>query len=188
MAAGRVVFCEGKSDKVFLECVARQMKIDNLEMIPIQAGVSCLEEIAPQIKRRHDEGSLVALILDANSDPAGRRNELALRIADLALPVFRTFLLPNDQDSGCLETLLQCLAVDKHRVIHDCFTHYEQCLRDSGSSYKLPHVKGKVYAYCEALGIETQDWKRDYTDTQFWNLEAAEIEPLKLFLQGLASE
>lgn len=184
MAAGRVVFCEGKSDKVFLKCVVRQMKIDNLEMIPVEGGVASLEKIAPEIRRRHDEGRLVALILDANSDPAGRRDELALRIADLALPVSRSFLLPNDQDSGCLETLLQRLAVDEHRVIYDCFAHYEQCLRDSASNYELPHVKGKIYAYCEALGIE----ERDYTDTQFWNLEAAEIEPLKLFLQGLASE
>ena len=186
MASGRVVFCEGKSDKVFLECVVRQMKIDNLEMIPMEGGVSCLEKVAPQIRRRHDEGRLVALILDANSDPASRRNELALKITDLALPVSGTFLLPNDQDSGCLENLLEQLAVEDGRAVYDCFARYEQCLRDAGSHYKLPHVKGKVYAYCEALGVETRDGKRDYTDAQFWNLEAADIEPLKLFLRKLA--
>lgn len=188
MAAGRVVFCEGKSDKIFLECVARQMKIDNLEMIPIGGGVSYLEKIAPQIRRRHGEGKPAALILDANSDPADRRRSLDDAVARFELPVTDSFLLPNNGDPGCLENLLEQLAVERGQAIHDCFARYERCLRDSGRDFELPHVKGKVYAYCEALGIEPRDWKRDYTDARFWNLEAAEVEPLKRFLRGLAGE
>ena len=186
MAVEGVVFCEGKSDKTFLDCVARQMRIDNLRTISIGGGISSLGKVATEIRRRRDEGRRVALILDANSDPVDRRRSLADAVARLNLPVTDSFLLPNDRDPGCLENLLEQLAVENGRAIYDCVAGYEQCLRDSGSSYELPHVKGKVYAYCEALGIETRDWKRDYTDTQFWNLEAAGLAPLKRFLSSLA--
>lgn len=76
MAVAGVVFCEGKSDKTLLDCVTRQMNIENLEMVPIEGGVSHLHKVAPQIRRRHDEGKRVALILDANSDPVDRRQSV----------------------------------------------------------------------------------------------------------------
>lgn len=186
MAVEGVVFCEGRSDKTFLDCVTRRMKIENLEMAPIGGGVSHLAKIAPQIRRRHDEGRRVALILDANSDPAGRRRSLDDTLAQLELTVFETFLLPNNRDPGCLEDVLEGLAVEDHRAIYDCLANYEECLMDCGPEYQAPHAKGKIYAYCEALGIETRDRERDYTDDRYWNLEAAEMEPLKQFLQRFA--
>lgn len=186
MAVEGVVFCEGKSDKIFLDCVTRWMKIENLEMVPIEGGVSHLDNIAPQIRRRHDEGRRVALILDANSDPADRRRSLDGTLDRLELTVFDTFLLPNDRDPGCLEDVLEGLAVEDHRAIYDCLANYEKCLMDCEPEYRPPHAKGKIYAYCEALGIETRDRERDYTDGQYWNLDATGLDPLKLFLRKLA--
>lgn len=187
MAVAGVVFCEGKSDKTLLDCVTRQMNIENLEMVPIEGGVSHLHKVAPQIRRRHDEGKRVALILDANSDPVDRRQSVDDTLAQLELAVFDTFLLPNDHDPGCLEDVLEGLAVEDHRAIYDCFADYEKCLMDCGPEYHSLHAKGKIYAYCEALGIETRDRERDYTDDRYWNLEAAGLGPLKLFLQKLAN-
>lgn len=188
MAIEGIVFCEGKSDRTFLDCVTHRMKIENLEMIPIEGGVSHLHMVAPQIRRRHDEGRRVAVILDANSDPVDRQETLDDALAQLELTVFDTFLLPNNRDPGRLEDVLEGLAVEDHRAIYDCLASYEKCLMDSAPEYHPPHAKGKIYAYCEALGIETRDRERDYTDNRYWNLEAAELEPLKQFLQRLANE
>jgi hypothetical protein len=182
-----VVFCEGTSDKTLLDGVTRRMKIANLEMVPIGGGISHLDKIAPQIRRRHDEGRRVGLILDANSDPADRRRSLDNALARLELTVFDTFFLPNNRDPGCLEDVLEGLAVEDHRAIYDCLANYERCLMDCGPGYQAPHAKGKIYAYCEALGIETRDRERDYTDNRYWNLEAAALEPLKQFLKRFAS-
>ena len=180
------IFCEGKSDKPFLECLAQHLRISNLKLIGIGGGVSRLRSVDPKIRREYDRGRKIAVILDANSDPQSRRRELRQRIAELKLPIDREFLLPNDDEPGELETLLQRLAVDDHAVIHDCFDQYERCLSDSKRSYKQPDLKGRIYAYCEALGIETHYDERDYTDGRYWNLEAAALAPLRDFLQKLA--
>ena len=42
------VFCEGKSDKVFLECLARYLRILNIEFVRIGGGVSHLKSVAPE--------------------------------------------------------------------------------------------------------------------------------------------
>ena len=180
------IFCEGEADKRFLECLVQHLRISNLEFKEIKGGVSMLRHTAQQIRRKHDVGKKIAVILDADLDPRSRRKELLRQKGELRLPIDREFLLPNDDSPGELETLLQRLAVKDHAVIHDCFDQYEQCLSDSKRSYKQPDPKGRIYAYCEALGIETADDKRDYADVRYWNLEAAALAPLRDFLQELA--
>ena len=48
-----------------------------------------------------------------------------------------------------------------------------------------PVAKGRIYAYCEALGIETHAARRDYSDPSCWDLGTPALEPLKQFLVGL---
>lgn len=180
------IFCEGRADKRFLECFAKYLRTSNVRFIRLGGGVSRLRTMDPRIRLEHDGGKSVAVILDANSDPQSRRLELRQEVMALKLPICRDFLLPNNDEPGCLETLLRWLAVHDHAVIHDCFDQYERCLSDAGPSYDPPHIKGRIYAYCEALGIETSDRERDYTDRRYWNLDVAELAPLKNFLQELA--
>ena len=94
-------------------------------------------------------------------------------------------MLPNDQDPGCLETLLQELAIDGHFAVHDCFERYKGCLTQLDGDYSLPGIKAKIYAYCEACGVEPRGTKRDYGDDEVWNLDANAVGPLKEFLCGL---
>ena len=93
--------------------------------------------------------------------------------------------MPNDQDSGDLETLLEWISVAEHRIVYDCFEEYESCLQKQNKSYLIPNRKAKVYAYCEALDIETNESRRDYCDPQHWDLNAPAIVPLKQFLATL---
>ena len=78
--------------------------------------------------------------------------------------------------------MLEAIAAEKHKVIHHCFSKYEDCLLDLPHSYTVPGLKAKIYAYCEALGIEPKPEDRDYADDQYWNLEEPALDGLKEFL------
>ena len=49
-------------------------------------------------------------------------------------------------------------------------------------------MKARIYAYCEALGVETNAKKRDYRDSAYWNLDTPALEPLRAFLRGLQGD
>ena len=112
------------------------------------------------------------------------------REMNLGFPLRTTivFLLPNDCDPGCLETLLEWIAVPDHRVVYECFREYETCLHSYSKSYRLPNLKARIYAYCEALSIESYHSKRDYSDPLYWDLNASALEPLKQFLLDLQAD
>ena len=177
-------FVEGKGDLRFLKCLMRHVGISGVALEVI-GGVSALGKVSQQIHRKHDSGHRITVILDANSDPEGRREEFNRVQAKHALPVECLFLVPNDREPGSLETLLEQAAVSGHRAIYGCLDAYERCLKAGCKSYRGPQPKGRVYAYCEALGIDTHVDKRQYDNQAYWNLDAPALEPLKNFLAGL---
>ena len=133
-----------------------------------------------------NEGNRLGVILDANSDCQQCQSELTKTIKELGIRVEKTFLLPDNAGTGCLETLLEKIAVKPHQDIYNCFNEYEACLRLRNTNYRLPGDKARVYAYCSALGVESHQDKRDYCDTRHWNLDNAPVlQPLKRFLQSL---
>lgn len=74
--------------------------------------------------------------------------------------------------------------MEPHQKIYNCFKDYEGCLHRNG--YRIPGGKAMIYAYCNALDIETQPSRRDYCDAKHWNLDnATALQPLKQFLQSL---
>ncbi len=150
----------------------------------IGGGVSKLASVEPQIQRKRDEGRCIAVVLDADSDAGSRRAEFFERKQVLDLPVDRLFLLPNDRNPGSLETVLEQVAVHPHVAVYNCLDEYRRCLRKH-DGYGGPSPKGRIYAYCEALGIETHAARRDYSDPSCWDLGTPALEPLKQFLVGL---
>lgn len=183
MTAWRV-YVEGDSDNRFLECLADHMHITNVEFSSIGGGLSKLPKIKTLMQQVSDEGKRLGVVVDANSDCHGQRDELTRIIAEIGVSVEKTFLLPDNARPGCLETLLQDIAVTPHQKIYSCFNEYEACLRKD--QYELPDGKARVYAYCSALGIQTKPIRRDYRDAKHWNLDAEALQPLKHFLQSLA--
>lgn len=182
------VFVEGESDEAFARSLLGHLSLSFIEIEPIRGGVDHIPHVAPQIRRRADSGRLIAVVLDANMNPEGRRQKVEQVVVSLRLPVSQVFLLPNDKEPGCLETLLESLAVRRHRVIYDCFSQYEECVSGHSDEYELPDSKARVYAYCAALGTETQPKKRDYCDSRYWDLAAPSLQPLKAFFLSLHSE
>ena len=177
------LFVEGDSDQVFLQCLLDGLGIVNMDIAIIGGGVSNLAEMATTIQRTSDAGNSICLLLDADSNPKRRRSEFRRSRDELGLPIENDhcFLLPNDCDPGCLETLLEWIAVPDHRVVYECFREYETCLHSYSKSYRLPNPKARIYAYCEALSIEPHHSKRDYSDPLYWDLNASALEPLKQF-------
>ena len=186
------VFVEGPSDKVFLQCLLKNMEISRVHTSVIGGGVSHLHKVKNEIQRSHDNGKWIAIVLDADCHPQSRRIEFLNERDKLNLTITdnHCFLLPNNHDQGDLETLLEQISVREHRTLHDCFEEYERCMqtRNELRSYHIPNNKvrkAKIYAYGDALGIETNENKRDYCDSRYWDLNASAVEPLKQFLSSL---
>lgn len=183
-----VVIVEGGSDRTFLHALLRRLGIADVAIEPIGGSVSSLQNVATQIRRQADGGMHVALLPDANTRPEKRRRDVDREVRRLGIPVSRVFLLSGAKQPGDLETVLEGLAVARHRVIYDCFEQYEQCVRGHSHEYSLPNRKAKVYAYCEAVGAQTDPEKRDYGNVEHWDLDAGILEPLKEFVLSLGYE
>lgn len=177
-----VIFVEGSEDEHFFNYLLQDMEIEGIETQIIGGNASKLQNIQPRILQKSAEGKRIAVIVDADTDAAERQSELRVKIADLELPIENFFVIPNDFDAGSLETLLEAMATEPHRVVHDCFERYQDCLRDQGDIYHTPNLKAKAYAYCEALGISPKPEERNYSDRRYWNMDAPILAKLKEFL------
>jgi len=101
------------------------------------------------------------------------------------------FVLPNHQDTGTIEDLLENVINKKHSQIFECWNEFENCL-SKDKSLTIPAKKSKIYSYLECLhGVTNQekdkckDPNRDFQDESLWdikNLENPYISKLKTFL------
>jgi hypothetical protein len=147
------------------------------------------------ISQLKDEDNNILVIFDA--DTSKNNGGFAVRkkqIEDYILRLDEIFLFPNNKDDGELETLLENIINEKNKPIFDCWEKYETCLRDcaskkTGKTLTTPAKKSKIYAYLSALLGSSKkqqnlakDPNRNYTITEFWNLDADYLNPLKNFL------
>ncbi|WP_420447556.1 DUF3226 domain-containing protein [Candidatus Palauibacter sp.] len=181
------VFVEGKADRRFVSTLLTVLGIANVEAEQIGGGVSHLkfDTVRNLLQRSIREGCRVATVLDADESVAARRAELEEIKSDLGLTIEQSFWLPNDVDPGCLETLLEGVAVEGHHGVFSCLDQYVECLDGFGRGYEGPTGKGRIYAYCEAVDAERREEQRDYMNDEHWDLNASVLEPLRAFLGGL---
>lgn len=182
-----VIFVEGDNDKSFVERFLNHLRLSHLETEIIGGGVSMLQTSRPTILRHRAEGKRIAIILDADADVDDRRAQFRAEKIRLGLPADHLFFIPDDTSPGCLETLLEEIAVARHRGLYECFSRYEECVRGLSEQYRLPDRKARIYAFCEAVGNGPRERDRDYGKTEHWNLDAAALNPLKEFLRACAS-
>lgn len=101
------------------------------------------------------------------------------------------FVLPNHQDKGTVEDLLENVINKKHSQIFECWNEFENCL-SKNKSFTIPAKKSKIYSYLECLhGVTNQekdkckDPNRDFQDESLWDIKDLEnpyILKLKKFL------
>lgn len=147
-----------------------------------------------QMRINTDQGGVNLVIFDADKDIETRRKELET-VKEQCHVEFELFLLPNNQDTGALEDLLENIINPNNRPILDCWEDYEKKLvqldipERTPPPLTTPAKKTKIYGYLEALLGESKSQKelikdanRNYENTQHWNLDAEYLESLKEFL------
>ena len=183
-----VVYVEGNSDKRLLDAIIWSTGLESIEVAVINGDYRSIKNIAPRIRVLSKEGKLVALVLDADENYDKRRTDTEMLIEEQGLKIDNLFFLPNNESAGDLEKMLEQMMVDRHRAIMNCFDKYEACIRQLPMNYRSPNRKARVYAYCEAIGIDTNAAERDYCNRDHWKLDAPEVVRLTVFLQGLAND
>lgn len=192
------LYVEGIADKVFFKqylqhcfgIVVPEERIVNLEGWTNIKGISALR----RMRSTTDNGGVNIAILDADKDIDARRKDILNWKQEHAVE-FELFLLPNNQDAGALEDLLEHIINPNNQPIFDCWQHYEdelvqqEILGRTPPPLTTPAKKTKIYGYLEALFGTTKrekelikDPNRNYENPQHWNLNAEYLEPLKLFL------
>lgn len=153
------------------------------------------EEALGAMRQNSDQGGINLVIFDADTSIEDRRTEL-LSIKNMHGVEFELFLLPNDNDPGALEDLLENIINPDNQPIMDCWASYEENLRSvriptkNPPTLTIPAKKTKIYAYLETLLGKSRSQKklikdpyRDYENDQHWNLDADYLFPLKEFLR-----
>ena len=186
MSTQFALFVEGVNEYRLLPVLLHRLGLPEFMTERIDGGVSKLSSAKPLMDRRRDEGRRVAVILDADRDAEATSNEFEAEKKRLDLPVERVFLVPDNRSPGSIETLLEAMAPERHRPIHECFAQYRECLKEISPEYDLPNLKARIFAYCEAVGNGPKERDRDFGNAAHWNLDAPALEPLKAFLRACA--
>jgi len=158
------------------------------------------EDAIGAMRQNTDLGGINLVIFDADEDIETRRAEV-LAIKEEFGVEFELFLLPNDKDAGALEDLLENIINPANQPVMDCWQTYEGELEKvriptkTPPTLTIPAKKTKIYAYLETLLGKSKaqkelvkDAKRNYENTQHWNLDSEYLEPLKEFLYKNLSE
>ena len=194
MASDIKLFVEGKGDAKFLKDIVQlffKKVLKEKDDIVDLRGYTNISANTGLFQINTKKGGINLLIIDA--DTANNKGGYAKRRADiLALKTtlgieFELFMLPNDEDDGDLEVLLERIINPKHQAIFECFKAYEDCLKVKNSEYIIPARKAKIYGYMEAVGVDSEkakEEKRDYLNVDHWSLAGPNpaLKPLIDFL------
>jgi hypothetical protein len=197
------IFVEGIADVKFLKDyinysmpsfeISKETIIETGGWTNIDSQKEKGENIQNQMRQNTDNGGINLVVFDADKDFASRNQEIEVWKSKYNLD-FELFLLPNNQDVGALEDLLEKIIVDNNQSIFDCWDGFENCLQNNaskiiGKDLTLPAKKTKIYAYLEVLLGKTKKEKekikereRDYKNVGHWNLNSDFLIPLKDFL------
>lgn len=198
-----LIVVEGKADKRFLEeYIAHLGYSDFIDEIHPAGGWNNWNTSKPALKRAKSDGLLTALIFDADADASSRRSELQSELNKFSSEA-RIFLIPNDEDRGCLEDLLGHLVPEAYQPIIDSWDNFIDALRGLKKASEVPLVppdnipipKTKFYSYVSLLLDEREKKEkgkdvakeeiRRYKGVGHWDLEAPYLDPLKKFIKEL---
>lgn len=199
------IFCEGISDQRFLRDFLKvhydidisDKELNDNKLIQNLRSWNKLKIQKEQITETFSEYTSL-IFLDADDekviDKAGFNATIQFVTELMATwnwSKYDIFVLPNHQDTGTVEDLLENVINKKHSQIFECWNEFENCL-SKDKSLTIPAKKSKIYSYLECLhGVTNQekdkckDPNRDFQDESLWdikNLENPYILKLKTFL------
>lgn len=190
------IIVEGLADLVFFEQYYRHLfgKSAPNGFVFKTDGKDNLPKFANQMRTMSANGGINLVVFDADDDIEARRKEL-LAIKEQFGVEFELFLLPNNNETGALEDLLENIINPNNKPIFECWEGYEKELVKldipgrTPPPLTTPAKKTKIYGYLEAYHGETKREKelikeanRNYTDPRLWNLDAEYLGALKGFM------
>ncbi|EAL3619342.1 hypothetical protein BB968_09410, partial [Campylobacter coli] len=98
------IYVEGKSDKIFLDLLYKNLKIDEFETIPIggnNLSSSDLKSIKEDISDMRIEK--ICIIFDADDDYQKTKENLQQQLKNLQNEKIKIFLFPNNKDNKEIE-------------------------------------------------------------------------------------
>lgn len=171
------ILVEGHTDKDFLELYCKYLNID--ACIYVADGKDNLKNRVNLIK----DNKNYLIIFDADEDYKNSKANIENQINQMNIPKqnYEIFLLPNNKDSGNLETLIEKIAL--YKEVLNCFEGYEECISKLGvNGIKLPHKKSKVFAYMESFGFKNPEEAENFDLSPYVDFESEYLEDLKNFL------
>lgn len=190
------ILVEGNSDKKFFEDFLKFLGY-NEYTVDTFGGIGKKDKLLPKnkIKPIIDNNEICLVIVDADDNYSKRKQEIVdyQKINNLS---FDFFIMPNNKDNGALENLLEHIINEKNMPVIDCWYAYENSLRNVNIEGRekpltIPSQKTKMYVYLEELLGKSssdkelvKDGKRDYLNTEHWNLRSSYLNPLKEFLSN----
>ena len=193
------IFVEGVADECFIKQYIRHVfgkEVPDERIVPLNGwGSLKTEASALRMRSMTANGGINLVIVDADNDFQARIDEIA-KWQQANEVEFELFLMPNDKDTGELETLLENIINPNNEPIFKCWDKYEKELgqikiKGRTTPLTIPGKKAKIYAYLSALLGRSDDeqklaqiGKRDYANSHHWNLDAKYLEPLKEFLNN----
>lgn len=101
---------------------------------------------------------------------------------------FEVFFLPNHQNEGDFEILLEKIVNQKHFRIVDCHKNFEDCIKQFGE-YNTPNQKARMYGYISSFKMSQSkeesfknkgDWF--FHNNEYWDFNSPALQTLKDFL------
>ncbi|WP_221887117.1 DUF3226 domain-containing protein [Campylobacter troglodytis] len=197
-----LIIVEGDTDKHFIESYCNYLSL-KCEVFTSKGKDKSqknenngIQRVRQYIEKALTKGERILIIFDADDDKEKSlkniHNQLDLLETSLKKQCESSldtilkeqceiFLIPNNQDKGNLETLLENIA--KEKCILKCFDDYNKCitrLQNQNSKIKLPEKKSKVFAYLSSFDIKIDE--NFQLNEDIWDLQNPYLDNLKNFL------
>jgi hypothetical protein len=174
-------FCEGNDIK-FIKDILKSLNKSNENDIYVKTnGWTNLHLVTSKFLENTNKGGTNFIFFDADNDFDKRKVELQKIGLGLGI-TFELFLFPNNNDVGNFETLLCNIISPKYMPIFTCFENYCLCISSSDTSYLIPDLKSKFFAFLESSGQKTNIEQINFLNTDFYELNHISLTSLRLFI------
>lgn len=177
------ILVEGKSDidfiSSFLDFLGKKEMVD-FDIYECNGNTNIKSYIEAANLRECEK---ILIIFDADSDAKASKQNIEKQLKNIEVSCkIEIFLLPNNESSGDLETLLVNIA--KHKEVLACFDNYKKCIEnkvDIIEGLQLPQKKSKWFAYKEAFGLSKDNY---FKIANYLDYNSAYLNDLKNFLRN----
>lgn len=211
---GYKIFCEGITDQIFIaDCITMFYKFtyviepkkkDNLkitfsngiEIIDVGGCTKLSDKLyISELEDNYENGGANIVVFDADHKSTGYGNKgfdsCLQKLNDIKKThevQFSHYIWPNNSEDGIIENLLRKLIPSEKETIYSCIESHHICLSSlSIENVRIAELKEKVGYYLYTVNQDSKPGKRNYKDSNYWNLNYETIPDLKLFKKFLDS-